>query len=187
MIRYKFTITREKTTLWKQTSDILPSEDVPMRGLSGGGIFSLSGNCSQSSFRRCINFAAGNAAESSSCNSFSYSHTSITEFGLVDLSHFLGLAFTIQDCSSTFIVVIRSFLTTWVSFSQVARKRVFVSIKITFCSTTEIFRFTYDSYVFELLTPDGVYKHLSDPGFHTVSNSWHYKANKYLADWFEEL
>ena len=137
MIRYKFITTRAKTILWKQTSHLLASEYVPMRGLSGGGTFSPGGDCSQSSFRRRGNFAAFNATWSSSCNSFSYSPGSTTEFGSADSSHFLGLAVAIRACSSAFIVAMRSFLTTSVSFSQVGRKRVYVSIKVTCCSSPE--------------------------------------------------
>ena len=182
MIRYKFIITWAKTILWKQTSHLLASEDVPMRGLLGGGTFSPGGDCSQSSFRRRGNFAAFDAAWSSSCNSFSYSHESTTEFGSAHSSHFLGLAVTIRACSSAFIVAMRSFLTTSGSFSQVARKRVYVSIKVTCCSTSAIIRFTYGSCVFELLAPGGLYKHSGDLGFQGVSDSRHYKANKYLVD-----
>ena len=162
MIRYKFIITRAKTILWKQTSHPLASEDVPMRGLSGGGTFSPGGDCSQSSSQRRGNFAAFNTAWSSSCNSFSYSHESTTQFGSADSSHFLGLAVAIRGCSSAFIVAMRSFLTTSVRFSQVARKQVYVSIKVTCCSMSGIVRFTYGSCIFELLAPGGLYKHSGD-------------------------
>ena len=63
-----------------------------------------------------------------------------------------------------------------------ARKRVYVSIKVTCCSTSGIIRFTYGSCVFELLAPGGLYKHSGDLGFQGVSDSRHYKANKYLVD-----
>ena len=73
-------------------------------------------------------------------------------------------------------------MTTSVSISQVARKRVYVSIKVTCSSTSGIVRFTYGSCVFELRAPGGLYKHSGDSGFQAVSDSRHYKANQYLVD-----
>ena len=187
MIRYKFTITWEKAILWKQTSHPLVFEDVPMRGLSGGGTLSLGGDCSQSSFRRRGNFAAFNAAWTSSYNFFLYSHESTTEFVPADSSHFLGFAVAIRACSLAFIVAMRGFLTIWVSFSQVVRKQVYMSIIVTYCFTSGIVRFTCRSCVFELPAPGGLYKHPGDSGLQAVWDSQYYEANKYLVNWFEKL
>ena len=76
----------------------------------------------------------------------------------------------------------RSFLTTLVSFSQVAREGVYVSITVTCYSMSGIVRFTYGSCVFELLAPGGLYKYSGDSGFQAVSDNRHYEAKLYLVD-----